>query len=466
MKETVPFLNLAPKLNRPLQLWNPLDYLLLLYWVFFFPQALRWYVETFVTPEHRNAKGKDLWKAFRQDIVLRYLVLQAFLLVVFIAIAMVWIMALAGHPIEWSGVVLGVASGVAFGVVLGVASGVASGVVLGVAFSVTSGVFLGVASGVASGVILGVAFGVAFGVILGVASGVVLDVAFGVAFGVVLGVAFGVTSGVASGVVLGVASGVAFGVASGVAFSVATVAAILRLDAWAIGSLYFAIYANPGHAARSTPLPLPGLSRHLNECLRDDWPTGVHNFNELLAYSMQFIPVVRALNDALEELPSPRLLAMVDEIAKDPYDWDLLYVASASLENRMKASAINGIVFFPGRWKDALKARYSADLRLDTQARAACAGFWYLHKRRPLQASQAFAVVRTLPNGEEMYLITQALLHAQGAKDFSSLADLSKKTDLRQMFTQPSDPELILHPTTWQALEHLQRCTLEALAVQ
>ena len=38
----VPRLDLAPKLKKPLSLSNPLDYLRLLYWVFFFPQALRW----------------------------------------------------------------------------------------------------------------------------------------------------------------------------------------------------------------------------------------------------------------------------------------------------------------------------------------------------------------------------------------------------------------------------------------
>ncbi|NCR23704.1 MAG: ATP-binding protein, partial [Microcystis aeruginosa L111-01] len=47
MKEsTVPTINLAPKLKRDLSLWNPFDYLLLLYWVFYFPQAIGWYVET------------------------------------------------------------------------------------------------------------------------------------------------------------------------------------------------------------------------------------------------------------------------------------------------------------------------------------------------------------------------------------------------------------------------------------
>ena len=46
-KPVVSQLNLAPKRRQPLSLWNPLDYLQLLGWVFFFPQALRWYVKTF-----------------------------------------------------------------------------------------------------------------------------------------------------------------------------------------------------------------------------------------------------------------------------------------------------------------------------------------------------------------------------------------------------------------------------------
>ena len=113
--ETVPYLDLAPRLKRPLQLWNPLDYLRLLYWVFFFPQALRWYVETFVSPEYRNAKGKALRAALMQDIALRHLVLQAALLVLFTPFALIWCMAQFGLPIDWSGVAIGVAAGVAFG---------------------------------------------------------------------------------------------------------------------------------------------------------------------------------------------------------------------------------------------------------------------------------------------------------------------------------------------------------------
>ncbi len=56
----VPKLDLAPKLKRPLSLWNPLDYLRLLYWVFYFPQALHWYVE--IWGGGRSHKGRFFTK--------------------------------------------------------------------------------------------------------------------------------------------------------------------------------------------------------------------------------------------------------------------------------------------------------------------------------------------------------------------------------------------------------------------
>jgi hypothetical protein len=74
----VPRLDLAPKLKRPLSLWNPLDYLRLLYWVFYFPQALRWYVDTFgggYIPE-REMNWRKGWEILRHNPILRLLLLQ------------------------------------------------------------------------------------------------------------------------------------------------------------------------------------------------------------------------------------------------------------------------------------------------------------------------------------------------------------------------------------------------------
>lgn len=56
----VPKLNLEPKLKRPLYLWNPLDYLRLLYWMLFFPQAFRGYV--CVAREPKNVNWRKGWQ--------------------------------------------------------------------------------------------------------------------------------------------------------------------------------------------------------------------------------------------------------------------------------------------------------------------------------------------------------------------------------------------------------------------
>jgi hypothetical protein len=53
---------LAPRLKRELRLWDPFDYLRLFYWIFFFPQALRWYINTFGRLD-ANSKPEN-WRAF------------------------------------------------------------------------------------------------------------------------------------------------------------------------------------------------------------------------------------------------------------------------------------------------------------------------------------------------------------------------------------------------------------------
>ncbi|MGL6138176.1 MAG: ATP-binding protein, partial [Planktothrix sp.] len=89
-QKPIPRLDLAPKLNRPLSLFNPLDYLRLLYWVFFFPQAIRWYLET-----------------FKQEKILR---IQGFLLTVLTPLLISFILEQFGFSVNWWGVALSVVS--------------------------------------------------------------------------------------------------------------------------------------------------------------------------------------------------------------------------------------------------------------------------------------------------------------------------------------------------------------------
>src|SRR5215831_9813413 len=94
----------APRRSKPLSLWNPLDYLVLLYWVFYFPQALRWYVETFgLLPVETNG-----WQAVRQDRIQRHLAFQGILSTIALSFALRAFLPWLGLPVGWSGVVGGV----------------------------------------------------------------------------------------------------------------------------------------------------------------------------------------------------------------------------------------------------------------------------------------------------------------------------------------------------------------------
>ena len=330
MKEsTVPTINLAPKLKRDLSLWNPFDYLLLLYWVFYFPQAIGWYVET------RGGRMQFL----RDHPVQLRLGIQGLLLTVITPLIICSIAANLGLSVNWVGVV--------------------------------------------SGVVLGVVYGVVYGV--------------------------------------------GYGVGSGVGF----IFAFFRLDNWLIGLL-----AGPQGRLfpRITLLPLPGLTSTLQQWLQQDWETAINNLNQYLRYSRQFIPVLAAVNRVLPQFPEAEIIYRVSRLAENPSDWQLLKYASAK----------------PFSLRDS-------QIRLDTPARAAAAGFWYLRQRDTEKAEKAFAVVRSLAYGEEMYSLAQTLHRFSQAATLDSIASLK---------VAPIAAEPSLRPQTWQAISSLNRVIAEIALVQ
>ncbi|MUG99361.1 ATP-binding protein [Scytonema sp. UIC 10036] len=352
----VPRLDLAPKLQRPLSLWNPLDYLHLLYWVFFFPQVLRWYVDTFgggYIPEG-EMNWRKRWELLQQNPIQRQLLLQGLLLTLFTPPVLGLIFQLIGFPINWVYVVIGVGSGVG--------------------------------SGIASGVAFGMAFGVA----------------------------------------------------------------IFRLDNWLIGLPFDLQHLQKSSwlLPRITSLPLPYLSVRLQNWLQQDWEIGVHNVNELLTYTLQFIPVVEAINRVLAKTPSEQMIWRVSRLADTPSDWQVIRFASASLGAMLKAETIRGIWFLPINWRRRLQSSFATDTRLDTPARAAAAGFWHLYKKETTKAIAAFEVVRSLLYGEEMFTLAQTLAALYRAREPATIAAL-------QIPTFPQEP--LLRPRTWQALTSLHR---------
>nr|WP_293110010.1 AAA-like domain-containing protein [Okeania sp. SIO2F4] len=328
------------------------------------------------------------------------------------------------------------AVGVAGGVAVGVAGGVAFGVAVGVAFSVASDVALGVAGGIQKGVQESVAYGVAFGVVGGVARGM--------AGGVTYGVAYGVAGGVARGVALGVAYGVAGGVAFGVAFSVAYGVAIWHPENWLIGVglNLISIQNRSWFLPIITPIPLPLLTTRLKFWLRKDWQLGLENINQLLRYSLQFVPVVNAINQVLAEIPSEQMIYRISQLAENPYDWNLVKFASASLVEELKLEFFRGLDIF------SLSIVLSAPTRSNTPSRAIAAGFWYLYEQEPEKATAAFEKVRSLLYGEEMFLLAQTLTQFRLATSPYTIVEI-------QIPNFPPEPHL--RPTTWEALKGLGR---------
>ncbi|MEG3439690.1 ATP-binding protein [Pannus brasiliensis CCIBt3594] len=446
MKESpVPRLDLAPKLNRTLSLWNPFDYLLLLWWVLYFPQAIRWYVETKGGGEdfRKQKTWQDKIRFLRKHPVQSRLWIQGILLTVITPIFFCTLLERLGVSINWFDVVAGVVVSVVAGVVLGMTG--TGGVVFGVAFGVALGVVAGVAFGV-GGVAFGVAFGVAWGMawsVAGSAIGMTAGIAFGAAWGVVVG-ALGVVVGMVSGVMVGtiavvvgmvvdvavdvmeiVRRGLAFGLTAGMT----TVFFLLRPDIWLM-SLFFRDRFFFRLLPRMACLPLSGLSSLIYLWLQRDWEAGIYNINQLLAYSLQFSPVLTAVNRALAEFPSCEIVDRVSHLAESPHDWKLLETVSKSLR--------------------------PAPFSQDTPQCPTAAGFWYLHKKKADKAGEAFAVVRSLPYGEEMYTLAHTLHRFPLAEDLESIVSLE---------SSPIPDEPRLRPLTWKAITSFNRVIEEFLLI-
>ncbi|NJO65100.1 MAG: ATP-binding protein [Richelia sp. RM2_1_2] len=186
------------------------------------------------------------------------------------------------------------------------------------------------------------------------------------------------------------------------------------------------------------------------------------NINQLLAYTLQFIPVVKAVNQVLAKTPAEQIIYRVSQLAEAPFDWNLVRFVSADLNEKLKSEAIRGIPFLP--MKRRLQNRFSAEIRLDSLVCASAAGFWYLHEKKPAQAEEAFAVVRSILYGEEIYILAQTLTIFQGTKDFDDIARIFVET--RYIASLQSSQENLLRPNTWQAISKLHRVVEDAQLVK
>lgn len=474
--QPVPRLDLAPKLERPLSLWNPLDYLRLLYWVFFFPQAVPWYVDKFgdgfiFYPKVNWLKG---WNFLRKNPIEFQLLLQGLSLIVFTHLILRVIFQIAGIPIEgfnlWLVLIVNIIACVTSALGLGVAPGVTIAVAFAPMFLI-SDVARELAIALVSAlppdignqvileraiaaIIRGICWAILFNTILCLATSVgnrqkeemlnklgeapikapkplnlkdflpiIISFAIWTGWG-------GLWPKILLGDVVGILKYVVLLVTSFGIGCIAGVITFLRPENWLFG-LPWVMRSLPNKyqkLPRVTPIPVPNLSNQLKTWLRSDWETGLENANQLLAYTFQFCPVIKAVNRVLEEIPPEQVVFRVAQLAKNPHRWRLVYAASATLSQTIKLT--------------------KSETRLDTLPHAAAAGFWYLHQKEPNKATEAFALVRCLPYGEEMFVLAQTLATLHQPTQLATIANL-------ELPPQPTEP--LLRPTTWEAIKSFQR---------
>lgn len=445
-QKPVPRLDLAPKLNRPLSWKNILDYGILLRWIFVFPQALRWYTETFGSRFRLSLKSN-----FKDGAIFIYknpihfnLWLQGIILLILIPIFLGISLYSLGISNNWN--LLGLYTSLGFFLVFFL--GVAYSVEMGIAFSVSLTLSMSI-SFILKNNILIFLFNVEkynnfFELLIVVLYNIIIEgsaigIAFGLAFNIILSFVFSLSSKKVNDIKYIYSQQeinqhidesrhfvnmnkifMLFFLCGSLIFIIVNfingyleeiILLIIKLVIILIGILTTLIFftrpeiwlfylinkktINNKHLffPHVTLIPVPGLSKQLVNWLQQDLKIGIHNINQLLAYTLQIIPVIQAINQFLIIIPEDQVIYQVSKLAENPYSWRfVIYSASASLLDTLN-------FFLP-----------STRTRMDLPYRAAAAGFWYLYRKDLDKSIESFTRVRFLLYGDELLILAKVLL--------------------------------------------------------
>ncbi|MGB3514582.1 MAG: ATP-binding protein [Microcoleaceae cyanobacterium] len=372
-----------------------------------------------------------------------------------------------GFTISWKSVLFGMIPGMISCIIGGLGGSIIGEVGNSLVYGVAFGVMLSVMSGIAT-LLETVAFIFVFSLMFGLVKGLADKTTRSIRGGVVRSLAQGIAICVTLVIFVSLLGNVVLGVLLSLVVSTAFSMGIWHPQNWLITVPFnlISIQNRSWLLPRITPLPLPLLTIRLKRWLRKDWELGLENIDQLLRYSLQFIPVVRAINQVLAELPSDQIVYRVAQLAENPYDWELVKLASASLVEELKSEFTTGLNLF----KFFQKIPLVVPTRLDTPARATAAGFWHLHQKESEKATAAFNKVRSLLYGEEMFILAETLSRLQTAIDisteqreeFSSQKNTIKPNTIAKIqFSEfPSEPHL--RPITWKALKAFRHVVEDA----
>jgi MFS family permease len=434
----VPRLNLAPKLKRPLQPWNPLDYLRLLYWVFFFPQALRWYVETFADPLLKEAKDRAIVRLLQKDRAGRNLVYMGIFFVLLVSLLMgIGLQQVA--TLGWDSIAFAVVSGLMVSCSIGIMFSLVLGRIFDAAVGLASGIALGIATGEVTVVtvlstflttpaaVLALIFGFGLGLIISIAMTLVVSAALPEeASSVLRGVKiFTVIFSIGLGIVVNYALGWIAGLIS----IAACIFGAFRLPEAILTAIPMAIVGPKIGVHHLTAIPLPGIQERLEDWLKQDWDTGIFNADQILAYTLQYTSIAKAITVWLEEIPDDKLLQSVNRLVDNAFGSHLFNILVPELKGIEPEDVVSSKISSP---------------------RAVCWGFWCISNKELEKAAQAFSRVRHIPYGDEMYGISRSLheaFKAASPREFIDWIQIAKD--------HLSLPGPYLHPETMNALQKL-----------
>jgi len=270
------------KLPTCLNALNFYHYLLLAYWCFFRPTALKCYFYQAEPHLYQHGTGAYLLQtihipAYRQV----YFMIPGVVLGITLLINGLMLLILFGLTsisFTWSPWLLGLLSGVLGGMFLALVVGILKSL----AFSLIEGVVFIVIVGVAFGVAAGLAFGVVAVMGLGITFALIGGLVFGLAFGIAEGVTMSLVSGVVGSLVMASLFGFLVGLPGGIAW----LCGYFRVFLY---PFYFLSFSKPAVCWDELAiLPLPYGYRYFSRCLYQDEHHGLIELSQVASNPFQW----------------------------------------------------------------------------------------------------------------------------------------------------------------------------------
>ena len=249
-----------------------------------------------------------------------------------------------------------------------------------------------------------------------------------------------------------------------------------------------------------TPISMFHLSRKMTIWLESDWEKSLFNINQILKYSLQFITIDKSLHTVLKNIDSHLAVERIAATSDLIWDYQVIRYISASLKSTLRSEFIKNFFLLPLKTKNWLSEIWNADpnLRYTQPSNIVAAGFWCLslyttqflfrakfdeidyikldlgisniqeiqletdfRKLAAIsKALEAFAKIRDIRYGEEMYCLVFALNEFFLAKSIDDLITIPATID--RYYTNTTD---LLRLSTWQAIEKLNKSLLEIRTV-